>query len=142
MKRYFSGWFFLSVFLMLLSGCQHDVYLETVGPDGRTGYEDSFIFNGKLSAETVNLLGNHLLRPQIDASPLQFINELERLCEAEPTGRFFIAIAETSRLLAAQLQDDPDTAVKYNLTTLIYTQKYFQYSRGKNRGTYPAAAIQ
>ena len=127
MKLHIPGWFFLFISLMLLSGCQHDVYLENIGPDGRAGYEDSFIFNGNLSAETVNLLGNHLLYQQIDASPLQFIDELERLCEVEPVPRFFIAIAETSQLLAARLQDDPDNAIKYHLTTLIHTQKYFQY---------------
>jgi len=126
--RSLTGWIFLVASCMLLCGCQHGVGLQNVGPDGRISYEDAFIFNGALSAETVNLLGNHLLYSKIEASPQQFINELERLCEMEPTPRFFIAIAETSQLLAARMQDDPDTAIKYNLTTLIYTQKYFQYA--------------
>ena len=102
--RILTGWFFLFASCMLLCGCQHGVGLQNVGPDGRISYEDAFIFNGALSAETVNLLGNHLLYSKIEASPQQFINELERLCEMEPTPRFFIAIAETSPLVAKEVR--------------------------------------
>ena len=120
--------FLLFSFLLCTVGCQHEVALQEIGPDGRINYENTFVFNGDLSAETVNLLSNHLLFSKMQLSPEQFISELENLCREEPVSRSFIAMAETSQILAAKLQDDPDRAIRFNLTTLIYTQKYFQYA--------------
>ena len=120
MKKFLYGF----CLLILLAGCSRDVGLLRVGQDGRMHYEDSFIHSGGFSSETVNLLGNHLLSEKTD--PEQFVRELEELCRTEPSLRTFIAMAETSRMLAAKLRKDPDMAVRYDLTTLIYTQKYFQ----------------
>ncbi|MBE6376232.1 MAG: hypothetical protein E7043_03115 [Lentisphaerae bacterium] len=118
----------LMIVFFVIAGCSSDVGLRKTGPAGRSHYEDSFIYNGGFSAETVNLLGNHLLNSKMNVAPEQFIRELEELCRTEPSGTTFIAMAETSQMLASGLRKKPDMAVRYDLTTLIYTQKYFQSS--------------
>ncbi|MBE6355717.1 MAG: hypothetical protein E7058_01230 [Lentisphaerae bacterium] len=110
----------------LIAGCNSDVTIKKVGASGRRYYEDTFVFSGGLSAETVNLLGNHLLLTKMKIAPEQFIRELELLCRQEPSSRAFIAMAETSQFLAAKLRSTPDIAVRYDLTSLLYAQKYFR----------------
>lgn len=118
----------LLIMPVLFSGCSPEVYLEMIGPDGREHYEDSFISDGALSADTVNLLGNHLLKPKMFESPEQVIHDLELLCKEDLSPKTIIAVAETSQMIANSMRHDPEKAISYNLTTLIYTQKYFQFA--------------
>ena len=121
------------ILLMLIStGCRSNVTIKKVGSDGRKYYEDTFVFSGGLSAETVNLLGNHLLLAKMKIAPAQFIRELEMLCRQEASPRTYLAMAEASQYLADQLRSTPDTAVSYDLTTLLYTQKYFRHITAHN----------
>ena len=118
----------LPFFLCILVGCSTaDVSLLKVGPDGRGSYEDTFVFTGGLSSETVNLLGNHLLNKRLQDDPEQCIRDLEALCRTDRSTRIYIALAETSQMLASSMRSDPDAAAKYDLTTLLYTQEYFKH---------------
>ncbi|MBE6358601.1 MAG: hypothetical protein E7057_05065 [Lentisphaerae bacterium] len=110
----------------LFCGCSSDVSIREVGASGRAGYEDSFVFHGDLSANTTNFLSNHLLNSVMLSDPEQFIYELEKLCSEDPSPKVLITIAETSQLLAAHYRDTPETAVRYDLTTLLYVQKYLE----------------
>ena len=69
----------------LIAGCNYVVTVKEVGPSGRMLYEDTFVFSEGLSAQTVNFLGDHLLRPKMQFSPEQFISELESLCKETPS---------------------------------------------------------
>jgi hypothetical protein len=77
--------FFIIFCAVISAGCRSDVAVKYVGDSGRKNYEDSFVFNGGLSAETVNVLGNHLLGSKMKDSPEIFIRELERLYESGST---------------------------------------------------------
>lgn len=123
---------FLTVCTVIFTGCQSDVAVKYVGNSGRKNYEDSFVFNGGLSAETVNVLGNHLLQKEMEDSPEIFIRELERLYKTDPSENILTAIAETSQMIASSLRGDPDLAAKYDLTTLLYTSVYISEITRKN----------
>lgn len=118
--------------LVLAAGCSSQVAVDYVGQPGRQNYEDTFVFSGGLSSETVNVLGNHLLQKKMKKNPGQFIRELEQLYRKEPSTRNLIAVAETSQMIAASLRNTPDEAVKYDLTTLINTSIYFDMVIKKN----------
>ncbi len=119
--------FFLAVFLLITAGgCKSHVKIDNVGFSGRKSYDNIFIFNGGLSAETVNVLGNHLLQEKMENSPDIFIRELADIYKNDPSERILTAIIETSQLIASTMHNDPDQAVKYNLTTLIYTSTYIR----------------
>jgi pimeloyl-ACP methyl ester carboxylesterase len=117
---------------LIFTGCQSDVAVSYIGDSGRKSYEDSFVFNGSLSAETVNVLGNHLLQKKMEDSPEIFIRELERLYETEPAENILTAIAETSQMIAASMRKSPDIAARYDLTTLLYTSLYITEVTEKN----------
>ena len=131
MKK-FTNILFSFAIVFIIAGCSSSISLREVGADGRVSYGDSFLFNGGLSAETVNILGNNLLHDKLDSSPEQFIHALEQLSKADDSTRTLIAIMETSQMIADKMRDDPDRAVSYDLTTLIYTNKYFREILKKN----------
>lgn len=116
----------LLLLLFLINGCSNQVSLLNVGAQGRRTYDDTFVFSGGLSSKTVNLLGNHLLNSKMTDAPEQFIRDLEKLYQNDPSPQTMVAIAETSQVIAGQMRNDPDTAVRYDLTTIIYTNLYFQ----------------
>ena len=59
--------FFLLFFLLIaICGCKSVVTIDHAGASGRKNYENIFLFNGGLSAETVNVLGNHLLQEKME----------------------------------------------------------------------------
>ena len=111
----------LLLLLFLINGCSNQVSLLNVGAQGRRTYDDTFVFSGGLSSKTVNLLGNHLLNSKMTDAPEQFIRDLEKLYQNDPSPQTMVAIAETSQVIAGQMRNDPDTAVRYDLTTIIYT---------------------
>ena len=119
--------FFTAIlFFFIAGGCKSHVKVENVGSSGRKSYENIFLFNGGLSAETVNILGNHLLQEKMEKAPEIFIRELTGLYKNEPSDGILTAIVETSQMIASKMHDDPDLAAKYNLTTLLYTSIYIR----------------
>lgn len=127
--------FFILLFFAVsafISGCSSQVSLNYIGPDGRNNYENAFISSNGLSSETVNVLGNHLLQDKINEDPEQFIRDLEHLCSNDPSSRNLIALAETSQMIASSMRNDPDQAIKYDLTTLLYTTLYIRQLIEKN----------
>lgn len=125
--------FFLLFFLLIaVCGCKSVVTIDHAGASGRKNYENIFLFNGGLSAETVNVLGNHLLQEKMENSPEIFIRELANIYKNDPSERILTAIVETSQMIASTMKDSPDQAVKYNLTTLLYTSRYIRQVTEKN----------
>lgn len=118
----------VSLIFLCLAGCSPAVHLEKTGAGGREDYETSFISNGALSAETTNLLSNNLLKNKITTFPNSVIHELELLCKEDFSSKTIIAVAETAQMIASRLQEEPEKAISYHLTTLIYTQNFFQYA--------------
>lgn len=123
-----------AVLLTLAAGCQHDVTIKKVGADGREDYENALVLADGLSADTVNFLGNHLLRSRTGEFPEQFIIELEKIYNENPSPKACIAIAEIARLSAEKHRDDADLAIRYELTALIYTHKYLAYGINNRSG--------
>ncbi len=123
------------IILLLAAGCQHDVTIKEVGAAGRANYENTFVFSDGLSADTVNFLGNHLLNNKLQLAPEQFLSELEQLCKDNPSPRAYIAMAETALTLANRVRDDADAAMRYNLTSLIYAQKYLAHAVANRSGS-------
>ena len=111
---------------LLFSGCvSGDVGVQKVSPDRRSEYSSTMMrgYDG-LMPGSVNVLGNFLLNDLYRDEPARLLEKLEKLYGAEPKGIYIETLADCALNLGLRFKSDPDVAIRYYLSAVLYATWY------------------
>ena len=116
----------LSGLILLAAGCASgEVGVERVTPQQRFEYSSSMMQGGDgLMPASVNVLGNFLLNDLYREEPARLLEKLEKLYEAEPQSVYMETLADCALNLGVRFRSDPDTAIRYYLSAVLYASCY------------------
>ena len=112
--------------LLLLAGCASgEVGIRKVSPERRFEYSSSMVQgHGGLMPGSVNVLGNFLLNDLYRSEPERLLEKLEKLYGAEPQNVYMETLADCALDLGVRFRSDPDTAIRYYLSAVLYASCY------------------
>ena len=116
----------LSGMILLSAGCVSDeVGVERVTPERRFEYSSSMMQgHDGLMPGSVNVLGNFLLNDLYRDEPERLLEKLEKLYGAEPQNVYMETLADCALNLGVRFRSDPDTAIRYYLSAVLYASCY------------------
>lgn len=117
---------FCSVLIIGLSGCvSDDVTIKKVASEERFEYSSSMLQSyDKLLPSSINLLSNFLLNDLYRNHPERLLEKLEKLYVIEKNNVYMEVLADCSLNLGQRFSSDPDTAVRYYLSAVLYSYNY------------------
>ncbi len=114
-----AAWFAV---LLFLAGCAGEIGVVRVGADGRAEYGNAATSKG-ISQNTNNLLGNFLLEDTYENQPFELITALEKLFREEPRPEYLTSLADCALNIGLR-ESDPDVAVRFFLSSALYSYSY------------------
>ena len=111
---------FSAAILILFCGCASEI---GVAEGNRKNYS---LLNrpDELMPLTSNVLANFSLNHVYRKDPNNILQRLEKIFFSEPRSEYLAALADISSKLAQRKQSDPDKAIRYHLSALLYSYCY------------------
>ena len=108
------------------AGCvSGDVTIRKVAPAERFEYSSSMLVShDQLMPSSINVLSNFLLNDLYRDYPERLLEKLEKLYLIEKQNIYVETLADCSLNLGRRFSSDPDVAVRYYLSAVLYSYNY------------------
>ena len=122
---------------IILAGCSGTIQLEE---SSRSRYS---LLNrpDDLMPQTSNVLANFSLFRQYGKDPKGVLTKLEKIFFAEPRSEYLIALADVSSKLGKRFENNPDIAVRYHLSAVLYCYCYVALENPADQAYDPSAVL-
>lgn len=120
MKKFYIS--LLSV-LIFVCGCSTDISVRNISRTEKLDRGYLRLESG-LTAQTENLLANHLLTEDFENAPEKVIRYLQGIFHAESKPEFLFAMADVALRCGRRFHDDEDDAVRYYLSAALFSYGY------------------
>ena len=126
-----------AVFILLVSGCAGTIRVKEAN---RSNYS---LLNrpDDLMPQTSNVLANFSLFRQYSRDPQGVLTKLEKIFFAEPRSEYLIALADVSSKLGKRFSGDPDIAIRYHLSAVLYCYCYVALENPADQAYDPSAVL-